>query len=112
MGPGGGSEWGSNVLKQAPVLALVVLAAFTASTAGAADKPDLPGDPFEPPVLDIKPIQDLAAYGPDCNRPQPRHVRHVDLRLAYEPGGDIYIEHGLRGQELDDILCHIDRRPV
>lgn len=34
-------------------------------------------------------------------------IRYVDLRLSHEPDGEIYIEHGLRGAKVDDVLDDI-----
>jgi hypothetical protein len=33
--------------------------------------------------------------------------RYVDLRFSYEPDGEIYIEHGLRGQPADEVIDQI-----
>jgi hypothetical protein len=34
-------------------------------------------------------------------------IRYVDLRFSYEPDGQIYVEHGLRGTTADDVLAQI-----
>jgi hypothetical protein len=34
-------------------------------------------------------------------------IRYVDLRFTYEPDGQIYVEHGLRGTTADDVLAQI-----
>ena len=36
-------------------------------------------------------------------------IRYVDLRLSYEPDGQIYLEHGLRGSQIDDAVSQIAR---
>ncbi|WP_156432749.1 Ig-like domain-containing protein [Mycobacterium sp. M26] len=36
-------------------------------------------------------------------------IRYVDLRLTNEPDGQIYIEHGLRGSTIDEVLDDISR---
>ena len=34
-------------------------------------------------------------------------IRYVDVRLSYEPDGQIYIEHGLRGASVDDVISQV-----
>lgn len=65
-----------------------------------------------PPIVEaliVKPI--AAAWGrtqsQNLSEQFANGIRYVDLRFSNEPGGQIYIEHGLRGPTAEDVVDQI-----